>query len=185
MGAQGYSAFGRGETKRISQHVPEYLVQTHRVALDPGRRGGEFEADVELLLVSLCSEAFPTCAKKRMQIDRTRLKTQLPVRDSREIQEIVNEASLHFDVLADGSEIVTYIRWEIGVPLPLARQQQRGVERSSQLVGKRGQEIVLGLGSCLSGLLGFLQRQFRFFGFCNIPRNAHELWCLDFGIGDG
>ena len=88
--------------------------------------------------------------------------------NARQIQHVVNESRLQFDVLPDGVKIHARLRGKISVPDAVTGQQQDGIQWRAQFVRERRQKIVFGaVGGFFAGQ-AFLQFLFVVFPFGDI-----------------
>jgi len=109
-------------------------------------------------LVEVCTNV--SCALSGAQdvveVHDGQVQHELLVGEAREVEQVVDQARLQFDVSADHRQLAARVRRQVGARRELADGGQRGRERRAQLVAEGGEEAVLGAVGVLelSGAVG-------------------------------
>jgi len=148
------------ELDGIGQQVPDHLLQTVEVG---GHRTGQgFEQNLEANLLGRRgrSDGINGRFHDGGQVNVAQLQVELAPDDAGDIEQVVDELSLHFHVAFDGFQAaLDRGRGQVFLAQH-ARPAEHGIERGAQLMGEGGQELVLGaVGGLGLGAGGLFARQ--------------------------
>ena len=141
--SQIHGAPARRELDGIGEEVPEHLLEALRIAEHRPLRGSDPRADRDLLRFRLGADGLESRPQHRLEIHWATAETQTATHDGREIQEILDEPRLLLGIARDGLKRTVH---RAGVVLGAAqhlRPSQDRIEGSPQLMGQRGEELVL------------------------------------------
>src|SRR5438067_753978 len=139
----GDAPAARRELDGVGDEVPDDLLQPVAIAAHGTDAVVELALEGDLLRVGRRTDRVDGALDGRRQVDGRQLETQLAGDDARDLEEVLDEASLELRVALDHLE-----RAGPGFRLePAGAQEARpdedGAERRPQLVRERGEELVL------------------------------------------
>ena len=157
-GPQGDAAPLAGELDGVLHQVPERLGQPRRVGAHGGHQGREVQLQGDPLGAGVAADDLDGLADQVVDVDDLELVGHLAADGPHDVQQVVDEAGLQADVLADHLPFLAAVAGVGRVVEDRGGRQQDRVQRRAQLVAEHGQELVLGrregLGLGVGGLGG-------------------------------
>ena len=172
--AHGDAPAGGGEFERVLDQVPKDLLEPRGIGQRMMPRRFEHEDDAHLLAEPVATDDLGGVLEELVQVGSHRRDGQLAAADARDVEQVVDQPRLEFDVAAHHPELIAHFERQGEIGLECGGGHQHRCERRAQLVAEGGEEVVLGTRAALDFSHRHAQRLLRLLAFDDVFDGEHN-----------